>query len=177
MGNSDEVRIGNVNAFRDWSHVEDIVRGYCLLSSEGRSGSVYNQGSERTNSVLSYILLSLEGAGYSVERIRSLKNGKKVENPVSPDDKSFFGRDFFHTKVDRMLLENSIRFERQDEGIRVESSEEDVVIRFKKDRFRPSEVPILMSDTGRMKDLGFSIDHSISDIIDDQLGYFRNKYS
>src|SRR4030043_2459559 len=61
-GEIDKIVIGNVNAFRDWSHVGDIVKGYCLLAQKGKYGDVYNQGSQRTNSVLSYLLLSLECA-------------------------------------------------------------------------------------------------------------------
>ena len=40
-----KITIGNVNAFRDWSHVKDIVNGYMLLAENGNSGEVYNQGS------------------------------------------------------------------------------------------------------------------------------------
>jgi len=31
----DGITIGNVNVFRDWSHVEDIVDGYILLAGRG----------------------------------------------------------------------------------------------------------------------------------------------
>ncbi len=62
FGEVDKVTIGNVNAFRDWSHVKDIVNGYMILADQGKSGEVYNQGSMRTNSVLSYILLGLKEA-------------------------------------------------------------------------------------------------------------------
>ncbi|MFY9638127.1 MAG: GDP-mannose 4,6-dehydratase, partial [Methanobacterium sp.] len=67
----DQIKIGNINAFKDWSHVKDIVIGYIMLALNGRSGDVYNQGAMRTNSVLSYILLSLEEAGYSIEMIET----------------------------------------------------------------------------------------------------------
>jgi len=33
-----KITIGNVNAFRDWSHVDDIVRGYCLSAEERQAG-------------------------------------------------------------------------------------------------------------------------------------------
>ena len=59
----DKISIGNVNAFRDWSHVKDIIDSYILLAEKGLSGEVYNQGSMRTNSILTYILLSLESVG------------------------------------------------------------------------------------------------------------------
>ncbi|MCX6006182.1 MAG: GDP-mannose 4,6-dehydratase, partial [Chloroflexi bacterium] len=59
-GEIDRIVVGNVNAFRDWSHVTDIVKGYCLLAEKGKYGDVYNQGSQRTNSVITYALLALE---------------------------------------------------------------------------------------------------------------------
>ena len=63
-GEINQIKIGNLNSFKDWSHVKDIINGYIKLALNGRSGDVYNQGAMRTNSVLSYILLSLEEAGY-----------------------------------------------------------------------------------------------------------------
>ncbi|MEM4280085.1 MAG: GDP-mannose 4,6-dehydratase, partial [Archaeoglobaceae archaeon] len=82
FGEVDRIRIGNVNAFRDWSHVEDIVKGYCLLALKAKYGEVYNQGSMRTNSVLSYILLALEMAGYRTERIETFKGKKRSRSQL-----------------------------------------------------------------------------------------------
>lgn len=73
LGKSAKILIGNVNAFRDWSHIDDIVRGYCLLADKGKLGEVCNQGSMRTNSVLSYILLCLEDAGWKVEKSETMR--------------------------------------------------------------------------------------------------------
>ena len=67
-GEINQIKIGNLNAFKDWSHVKDIIKGYMKLALNGKSGDVYNQGAMRTNSVLSYILLSLEEAGYNINR-------------------------------------------------------------------------------------------------------------
>ncbi len=61
-GQINRIKIGNLNAFKDWSHVKDIIMGYMKLALNGKSGDVYNQGAMRTNSVLSYILLSLEAS-------------------------------------------------------------------------------------------------------------------
>ena len=71
FGETDRILIGNLNAFRDWSHVKDIVQGYLLLAEKGQSGAVYNQGSMRTNSVLSYILFGLEEAGWNINSIET----------------------------------------------------------------------------------------------------------
>jgi len=117
FGETDRIKIGNVNAFRDWSHVSDIVEGYCLLAAKGRYGEVYNQGSMRTNSVLSYILLALELAGYKIKRIETFNGDKKIEDPTEMTDSKFFGVKFEKTIVDEMLLRNEIHFEPEDRGI------------------------------------------------------------
>ncbi|AHL23099.1 GDP-mannose 4,6-dehydratase [Thermococcus nautili] len=172
FGETDKILIGNVNAFRDWSHVMDIVRGYCLLAEKGRPGDVYNQGSMRTNSVMSYILLSLEQAGWKIEKIETMKNNKVVENPTEIDDSEMFGVKFEKTKLDRMMLENEIEFTIEDEGVWVHTDKGKIPVVFDPNRFRPSEVPILMADTRKIQKLGFKAEHRLTDIIRDQLNYF-----
>jgi len=34
FGELDGISIGDVNVFRDWSHIEDIVDGYVLLAEK-----------------------------------------------------------------------------------------------------------------------------------------------
>ncbi|MBM4429350.1 MAG: GDP-mannose 4,6-dehydratase [Chloroflexi bacterium] len=45
------VRVGNLEARRDFSDVHDIVRGYCLALLQGEPGEVYNLGAERSYSI------------------------------------------------------------------------------------------------------------------------------
>ncbi len=172
---TDKIVIGNVNAFRDWSHVKDIVNGYILLAEKGKFGEVYNQGSMRTNSVLSYILLSLEEAGWEIKKIETMKNNKVVENPTEIDTSEMFGVKFEKTKIDRMLLEDEIEFNLKDEGIWVHTDKGKIPIVFDPTRFRPSDVPILMADTTKIQKLGFKVEHNLKDIIRDQLNYFLKK--
>jgi len=172
FGELEKIIIGNVNAFRDWSHVKDIVRGYMLLVGKGRYGDVYNQGSMRTNSVLSYILLSLEEVGWKVEKIETINNGKVINNPTKIDDSKYFGVRFEKAKVDKMLLDGEIEFTLNNEGIIVHTSNGKVLIEFDPRRFRPAEVPILLSDTKKIQKLGFKVKYSLRDIIRDQLNYF-----
>lgn len=171
-GEVDKVIIGNVNAFRDWSHVADIVNGYCLLAEKGKPGEVYVQGSQRTNSVLSYLLLALECAGYKVNRLQTLRGKKVVEEPVSPDNAQIFGLQFEKTKVDRLLLEGMLTFDVTDGGILIETEKGRVTVEFDPGRFRPAEVPVLLSDTSKISKLGFKVHHSLKDIINDQLNYY-----
>ncbi len=174
-GDVDRITIGNVNAFRDWSHVMDTVRGYRLLAEAGRPGDVYNQGSMRTTSVLSYILLALESAGMPVDRIESVRNGKAVDAPTERDGSAAFGVPFEKTKVDRMLLAGELEFGPDDGGIAVHSGGRRIPIVFDPERFRPAEVPILFADTTKIRRLGFRSTHSVEDIIRDQLNYYLDE--
>lgn len=172
MGEADKIRIGNVNAFRDWSHVSDVIDGYFLLAEKGRYGDVYNQGSMRTNSVLSYILLSLERAGYPITKIETIRGEKAVESPTEPDGSEIFGSSFDKTKIDGMMLRGEVEFGPEDVGVVAFSGSKRVEIEFDPERFRPAEVPILFSDTGKIGGLGFEAKRSLGDVIEDQLNYY-----
>ena len=175
FGETDRIIIGNVNAFRDWSHIKDAVKGYCRLSEKGRHGDVYNQGSMRTNSVLSYILLSLEKAGWNIEKVESIKNNKVVLNPTESDYSEIFGIKFKKTIADRKILDGTLEFDLKDKGIYVYTDKGKILIEFDEKRFRPAEVPILLSDTKKIQELGVIGEHSLEDIIGDQLNYFIKK--
>jgi len=175
FGEIDKITIGNLNAFRDWSHVRDIVNGYMTLALNGRSGEVYNQGSMRTNSVLSYILLGLKEAGWNIEKIETFNGEKVVEDPTEVDESPIFGVKFDKTVVDTMILEGELEYKLEDKGIRVHTDKGMVPIEFNPDRFRPAEVPILFADTGKIQGIGAKIEHSLNDIIKDQLNFYLKK--
>jgi GDP-4-dehydro-6-deoxy-D-mannose reductase len=65
-----EVRVGNLEAERDFTDVEDVVRAYGLLMERGRSGEAYNIGSGRPRSVASVLeeLLKLSRVEVRVEQ-------------------------------------------------------------------------------------------------------------
>ena len=171
-GEIDKISIGNVNAFRDWSHIKDILKGYCLLAEKGRYGDVYNQGSQRTNSVLSYLLLSLECAGYAVNRIETLDGRKAVDNPNELDSSKIFGLRFEKTKVDKLMLEGKLEFQLSDIGIVAVTDKGRITAEFDEEKLRPAEVPILLASTAKIEELGFQVRHGLRDIINDQLNYF-----
>jgi GDPmannose 4,6-dehydratase len=171
-GEIDKIVIGNVNAFRDWSHVDDIVKGYCLLAQKGKYGDVYNQGSQRTNSVLSYLLLSLECAGYNVDKIHTIKGAKVIDKPNELDNSEMFGLRFEKTKVDKLMLDGKLEFQPADSGIIAITDKGKITIEFDVGRFRPAEVPMLLTRTVKIQELGFQINHSLKDIINDQLNYY-----
>lgn len=172
FGETDKIRIGNVNAFRDWSHVMDIVKGYCLLAEKGKYGDVYNQGSMRTNSVLSYILLTLEAAGYNISKIETFEGEKRVDKPTELTDRKMFGIKFEKTKIDEMMLEGELEYTLEDKGIYAYTDKGRIPIEFDASRFRPAEVPILLSDTSKIQRIGFEVKHKLVDIIKDQINYY-----
>lgn len=175
LGEAEKIVIGNVNAFRDWSHVEDIIKGYCLLAEKEKVGNVHNQGSMRTNSILSYILLSLELAGWKVEKIATIRNEKEIKGPVENDNSEAFGVKFDKTKVDRLMLQDELEFTIEDMGICAYTNKGKILIEFDPGRFRNADVPILMSDTRKIQNLGFGVEHKLEDIIRDQFNYFMKK--
>ncbi|MBA7489467.1 hypothetical protein ES702_00001 [subsurface metagenome] len=129
----------------------------------------------RTNSVLSYILLSLKQAGWEVEKIKSMRNGKAVENPTEKSVSEMFGTKFEMTEVDKLRLQDEIEFTIEDKGIWIYTNKGKIPIEFDLSRFRHSDVPILISDTRKLQKLGFRIQHKLEDIIKDQLNYFMKK--
>jgi GDPmannose 4,6-dehydratase len=171
-GETNQIKIGNLNSFKDWSHVKDIIIGYIKLALNGRSGDVYNQGAMRTNSVLSYILLSLEEAGYNIDQIETFDGNKKVFSPTLMDNSPIFGVKFAKTKVDRIMLEDGLEYTINDKGINVYTDKGKIAVNFDPDRFRPAEVPIMLADTMKIQEIGARTDHSLRDIINDQLNYF-----
>ena len=170
-GETNQIKIGNLNSFKDWSHVKDIIIGYIKLALNGRSGDVYNQGAMRTNSVLSYILLSLEEAGYTIDQIETFDGNKKVYNPTLMDNSPIFGVKFDKTEVDRIMLEEGLEYTINDKGINVYTDKGKIAVNFDPERFRPAEVPIMLADTRKIQKIGVTTEHSLKDIITDQLDY------
>jgi GDP-mannose 4,6-dehydratase len=175
FGETDKIVLGNVNAFRDWSHVDDIVQGYILLAEKGTPGEVYVLGSMRTNSVLTYVLLTLEQLGYKIHEIETMNNGKRVKDPIERDYEAIFGLSFEKTKVDRLLLNEELEFTLEDKGILVKTNEEEIHIEFDPQLFRPTDVPVLLSNPNKViEELRFRPMRKLVDIIRDQMNYYLN---
>jgi len=175
FGETNKIQIGNVNSFRDWSHVEDIVEGYTLLAEKGEPGNVYVLGSKRTNSVLTYILLALEQLGYRVGEIETIEGNKRVKEPLEMDYGEAFSLNFEKTKIDRLILNGELEFELSDRGIRVKTDKGTITIEFDPNRFRPADVPMLLSNPKKAaEELGFKPLRKLTDIIRDQISYYLN---
>lgn len=173
-GETNQISIGNVNACRDWSHIDDIIEGYQIIAQKGQYGDVYNVGSNRTTSVLSYLLMSIEASGHKVREISTFHSEKVVNDPLKPDKSSVFGISFEKPKIDQMILTDEITFNIEDEGLIVKTDGPDIRVRFDQSRFRPSEVPILFSDITKVKKLGYKVRYQVRDIIRDQTNFFMD---
>ena len=94
----------------------------------------------RTNSVLSYILLGLERAGWDINRIETLKGDadKSIDNPAELNNDPLFGVKFDKTRVDQMILEDQLEYTLQDNGIKVQTDQGNLTIEFNPERFRPA---------------------------------------
>jgi GDPmannose 4,6-dehydratase len=134
---------------------------------------VYNLGSGRTNSVLSYLLLALEEVGWAVRGLRALAGAKSVDKPADLRRIRLWGVEFDATRVDEMMLTEGLTFDLSDEGILIDTTKGSVRLLFDADRFRPSDVPILLCDASRSQALGFQSRASLRDIVRDQVDYYR----
>ncbi len=82
------LRVGNLEARRDFTDARDVVRAYRLLMERGRLGEVYNVASGRAVSIRQVLdkLLSLSGEEIMVEQDKSRLRPADV--PVSVGDAS-----------------------------------------------------------------------------------------
>jgi GDPmannose 4,6-dehydratase len=168
------MKIGDVQSFRDWSHVDDIAEGYLLLARKGRAGLAYNQGSMRTYSVLSYILYTISILGYEINKIMTLKNEKIVTSPLDPLELIIGNTRLESNVIDNKIFHGELEYSPIDRGLVVETNKRIFKIEFDESRFRPSDVPILLSNITKIKELGFEPKRSLHDIIQDQINYYLN---
>ncbi|RLE61008.1 MAG: GDP-mannose 4,6 dehydratase [Thermoprotei archaeon] len=174
-GARNHVDIGDVNVHRDWSHVLDIIDGYVLIGEKGRAGGVYVQGSMRTNSVLTFLLLTLRELGYEVLEVEAIRGGKRVKDPLEMDYSECFGIRFEKSKIDRLILNGELRYELSDKGLNIRTDKGVVKVIFDPKRFRPVDVPVLLSNPSKAMTLGFNVRRKLSDVVRDLIRYWRNK--
>jgi len=174
MGEVESITLGDLNNFRDWSHVQDIAQGYLLLAEYGDRGEVYNMGSSRTNSVLGYLLLALQEVGWEVRALRTLDGAKPVDRPAELRRVRHWGFEFEAMRVDELRLTEDLTFDLDDVGLLVATGKGEVRVMFDANRFRPSDVPILFCDSSRSRALGFQSRASLRDIVRDQVNYYSD---
>lgn len=174
MGESKKISVGNVSAFRDWTHIDDMVSGYRLLAEKGTAADVFNLGSERANSVLGYLLLCLEASGNEIEKLETLDGGKKILDPTEPSTVEKYGKKWDILKADKMLLEGDIDYGLSDKGLKIKSTKGDMLVEFDPARYRLTDVPVLLADASKAKKIGFKVKHTLNDVVKEQLNWFRD---
>lgn len=172
----DSMKIGDVTTFRDWTHVEDIVNGYILLADKANPGSLYVQGSGRTNSVLSYILYTIASLGYEVRTVTNLKGNKRIADPLGENQAKIGNISVKSNNIDKLILNKELEFGLEDEGIEILTDSIKYVVRFDSKLFRPSDVPILLSDISKISKLGFEPHKELTDIVKDQINYYLDPF-
>lgn len=77
-----EIRVGNLDAARDFSHVDDIVRGYELAAMQGESGAAYNICSGRAVPVRDALARLVEKIPARVDIVPDPERLRTVEVPA-----------------------------------------------------------------------------------------------
>ena len=72
------------------------------------------------------------------------------------------------------MFRGELEYDLTDRGLVVETNKRSFKIEFDESRFRPSDVPILLSNINKIKELGFASKRSLQDIIQDQINYYLN---
>ena len=70
------------------------------------------------------------------------------------------------------MLEGKLEFQLSDIGIVAITNKGKITVEFDEGKFRLAEVPILLARTAKIGELGFQVQHSLRDIINDQLNFF-----
>lgn len=74
-----------------------------------------------------------------------------------------------------MMLRGNLEFTLEDGGIVAYADSKRIKAAFDPNRFRPAEVPILLSDTTKIENLGFNAKCSLKDVVNDQLNHYLSE--
>ena len=86
------IKVGNLEAKRDFTDVRDMVRGYWLALDKGEPGKVYNLCSERAIQIKGLLNHFLELSSRKVEIMKDPKRMRPSDNPILQGDSSKFRR-------------------------------------------------------------------------------------
>ena len=86
------IKVGNLEAKRDFTDVRDMVRGYWLALDKGEPGKVYNICSERAIQIKGLLNHLLELSSRKVEIMKDQKRMRPSDNPILQGDSSKFRR-------------------------------------------------------------------------------------
>ena len=86
------IKVGNLEAKRDFTDVRDMVRAYWLAIQKGETGEIYNICSERTVQIKELLNKLLELSSRKVEIMKDPKRMRPSDNPILQGDCSKFRR-------------------------------------------------------------------------------------
>jgi len=84
------IKVGNLEAKRDFTDVRDIVRAYWLAMQKGETGEVYNICSERTIQIKELLNNLLKLSSNKIEIMKDLKRMRPSDNPILLGDSTKF---------------------------------------------------------------------------------------
>jgi GDP-4-dehydro-6-deoxy-D-mannose reductase len=87
------IRVGNIEATRDFTDVRDIVRGYWLALEKGKPGEVYNICSGVGRKISDILDMLIELSGVKVKVIKEEKRFRPSDVPVLLGDHSKFRKE------------------------------------------------------------------------------------
>jgi GDP-4-dehydro-6-deoxy-D-mannose reductase len=88
LDGTSELRVGNLDAERDFSDVRDVVRAYTAVMEHGESGAVYNVCSGRAVAVRAIADALVAQAGHALELVVDPALARPVDTPTFVGDPS-----------------------------------------------------------------------------------------
>ncbi|MBN1390769.1 MAG: GDP-mannose 4,6-dehydratase [Candidatus Thermoplasmatota archaeon] len=163
LSNSD-MDVGNIFNFRDWSHVDDIVRYYIALGEKGIPGKVYNIGSGRSMSILSFLLHCFDHFGVRINRIKG--NRIRMDDPMEISKSDILGDRSEHYIIDDFLVKNNLNYLK---GSTFKFISDDAEYRFnlRSDFFRDRDIRLQAGDMSRIRELAGFCEKGIKEIVND----------
>jgi GDP-D-mannose dehydratase len=128
----------------------------------------------RTSSVLSYILYTISILGYKINKVMTLEKDKVITSPLDPLELIIGNTHVESNIIDGKMFSGELEYYLVDRGLIIETNKRNFKIEFDESKLRPSDVPILLSNTTKIKELGFEPKRSLYDIVQDQINYYFN---
>ena len=82
------LKVGNLETYRDFTDVKDIVRGYVMLLNKGRKGEVYNIGSGKEVKVYDILRKLIDISGVSIKIEIDPDKFRPIDVPLIVSDNS-----------------------------------------------------------------------------------------
>ncbi|GHV08638.1 GDP-mannose 4,6-dehydratase [Clostridia bacterium] len=81
-----KLKVGNLEAIRDFTDVRDVVRAYRLLAEQGKSGEAYNVGSGKGLKISEILQMLISLAGCEIKIEQDEAKLRPLDNPIAVCD-------------------------------------------------------------------------------------------